>query len=60
MFLITENKLKQMLVDKEGVTLKSGISLQNNSSTLHRVADIQNGRFRKLFDRHRNAYKLFN
>jgi Flp pilus assembly CpaE family ATPase len=60
MFLITENKLKQMLVDKEGVTLKSGISLQNNPSTLYTVADIQNGRFRRLFDRHRNAYKLFN
>lgn len=60
MLHITENKLKDMLVDKEYTTLKSGISLQSNPSTLHTIADIQNGRFRRLFDRHRNAYKLFN
>jgi hypothetical protein len=60
MLHITENKLKDMLIEVEGADVKISNTSRSKVQYLHTIADIQTGRFRKLFDRHRNAYKLFN
>jgi hypothetical protein len=49
-----------MLIEVEGADVKISNASQSKVQHLHTIADIQNGRFRRLFDRHRNAFKLFN
>jgi len=56
----TINNLKDLLIEVEGADIQSKDINSGNQQHLHTVADIQTGRFRRLFDRHRKAYRLFN
>ena len=60
MLHITQNNLKDFLIEVEGADIQIKDVSTDNQQYLHTVSDIQTGRFRRLFDRHRKAYRLFN
>jgi hypothetical protein len=63
-----DNTLEYKLIDIENTQITlSAASLKLNEAqfasikrSMHTVSEIEGGKFRKRFDRHRTAYKFFN
>lgn len=60
MLHITQNNLNNFLIDVEGTDIPAKDINLGNQQHLLTVLDIQTGKFRRLFDRHRKAFRLFN
>lgn len=56
----TVNNPKNLLIEVEGTDIQSQNKNLGSRTNLYVVADIEDGKFRRLFNRHRRAYRLFN
>ena len=57
-----DNTLEYKLMDTENtqITLNTAPGFASIKRSMHTVSEIEGGKFRRRFDRHRTAYKFFN
>jgi hypothetical protein len=57
-----DNTLGYKLINVENtqITLSAASGFASIKRSLHTVSEIESGKFRRRFDRHRTAYRFFN